>query len=293
MDLTELFCDVDDFVQSKQHNGPKQINHNKDKNNYFRSNKLSNSEIITIAIAYHQSGYKNFKAYYREYVIKYLNFQFPQLVSYNRFIELMSTVIALSTDYLISKFGKNTGISYIDSTPIQVCKPKRISRNKVFKDLATKAKSTIGWFFGFKVHLIINECGELLSVHFSKANVDDRTPVLTMTKKIMGKLFGDKGYISKELTDKLFKNGLQLITGIKKNMENKLLPMIDKILLRKRSIIETVNDQLKNISNIEHSRHRSAKNFIVNLLCSLIAYAIKPKKPCIAGINREKLIMIN
>ena len=131
-----------------------------------------------------------------------------------------------------------------------------------------------------------------MSVYFSKANVDDRTPVLTMTKKIIGKLFGDKGYISKDLTDKLLQNGLQLITGIKKNMQNKLLTMMDKILLRKRSIIETVNDQLKNISNIEHSRHRSAKNFIINLLCALIAYAIKPKKPCITGINREKLIMI-
>lgn len=292
MDLTELFCDVDDFTQN-QNNRLKQISYDQNKNNYFRHNKLSNSEIITIIIAYHQSGYKNFKAFYREYVVKYLNFQFTQLVSYNRFVELMSTVMALLADYLISKFGENTGISYIDSTPIQVCKPKRMSRNKVFKGLATKAKSTIGWFFGFKVHLIINECGELLSVHFSKANVDDRTPVLIMAKKIIGKLFGDKGYISQELTDKLFKNGLQLITSVKKNMKNKLLPMIDKILLRKRSIIETVNDQLKNISNIEHSRHRSAKNFVINLLCALIAYAIKPKKPCITGINREKLIMID
>lgn len=289
MDLTELFCDVDDFVKLQINN---RITDNKNNSNYFRPKKLSDSEIMTIVIAYHQSGYKNFKAFYFEYVNKYLKYQFPDLVSYNRFLELMSTVTALLTMYLVSKFGKNTGISYIDSTPIQVCKPKRMSRNKVFKNLAAKTKSTIGWFFGFKVHLIINECGELLSVHFSKANVDDRKPVLTMAKNIMGKLFGDKGYISKELTDKLLQNGLQLITNVKKNMENKLLPIIDKILLRKRSIIETVNDQLKNISNIEHSRHRSAKNFVINLLCALIAYAIKPKKPNITGVNRENLIMI-
>ena len=125
MDLTELFCDVDDFVQLNPNNRPKQISHNKEKNNYFRSNKLSDSEITTIVIAYHQSWYKNFKAFYREYVIKYLNFQLPQLVSYNRFVELRSMVMALLTDYLISKFGKNTGISYVDSIPIQVCKPKR------------------------------------------------------------------------------------------------------------------------------------------------------------------------
>jgi len=293
MDLTELFCDVDDFVKLHQHNSPKQIKNSENKKKYFRSSKLSNSEIITIIIAYHQSGYKNFKYFYLEHVFKYLSRQFPQLVSYNRFVELMSSVTILLTDYLISKFGKNTGISYIDSTPIQVCKPKRMNRNKVFKGIATKSKSTIGWFFGFKLHLIINECGELLSVNLSKANVDDRTPVFGMAKKIMGKLFGDKGYISQELTQKLLQNGLQLITNIKKNMKNRLLFTVDKILLRKRSIIETVNDQLKNISDIEHSRHRSCKNFIINLLGALIAYAIKPKKPCITGINRENLAMIN
>ena len=131
-----------------------------------------------------------------------------------------------------------------------------------------------------------------MSVHFSKANVDDRTPVLKMAKNIMGKLFGDKGYISTELAEKLLEKGLKLITNVKRNMKNKLMPIIDKILLRKRSIIETVNDQLKNISNIEHSRHRSSANFAVNLLCALISYSIKPKKPCITGINRENLMMV-
>ena len=286
MDLTELFCNVDDFVKL---NVKKMLTNNK---KYFRLSKLSESEIMTISIAYHMSGYKNFKAFYREYVVKYLIYQFPELISYNRFIELMPTVMSMLTDYLVSKFGKNTGISYVDSTPIQVCKPKRMSRNKVFKKIATKAKSTIGWFFGFKVHLIINECGELLSVHFSKANVDDRTPVLKMAKNIMGKLFGDKGYISAGLSEQLLEKGLQLITNVKKNMKNKLMPIMDKILLRKRSIIETVNDQLKNISNIEHPRHRSSANFAINLLCALISYAIKPKKPCITGINRENLMMV-
>lgn len=289
MDLTELFCDVDDFVKLQNNN---RLEENENNRNYFRPNKLSDSEVMTISIAYHQSGYKNFKAFYREYVHKYLKYQFPDLVSYNRFVELMSTVTASLTMYLVSKFGKNTGIAYVDSTPIQVCKSKRMSRNKVFKNIATKAKSSIGWFFGFKVHLIINESGELLSVQFSKANVDDRKPVLTMAKNIVGKLFGDKGYISKELSDKLLANGVQLITNVKSNMKNMLLSVVDKILLRKRAIIETVNDQLKNISNIEHTRHRSHKNFLVNLLCGLIAYAIKEKKPCISGIDRKNLMMI-
>ena len=144
MDLTELFCDVDDFVKL---NTKKMLTNNK---KFSKPSKLSESEIMTISIAYHMSGYKNFKAFYREYVIPQLKYQFPDLVSYNRFVELMSTVIAPLTMYLISKFGRNTGISYIDSTPIQVCKPKRMSRNKVFKKIATKAKSTIGWFLALK-----------------------------------------------------------------------------------------------------------------------------------------------
>jgi hypothetical protein len=119
--------------------------------------KLSNSEVMTICIAYHQSGYKNLKAFYLNYVIKYLSRQFPKLVSYNRFIELMQQNMQLLAGYLVSRFEDATGISYIDSTPIQVCKPKRMSRNKVFKETASKAKSTIGWFFGFKLHLIVNE----------------------------------------------------------------------------------------------------------------------------------------
>jgi hypothetical protein len=279
MDLTQLFCDVDDFV--KQHNSSTNLKIEDSKSKKPRACKLSDSEIITICIAYHQSGYKNFKAFYRGYVIQHLYRQFPNLVSYNRFVELMSKTMELLSAYLISKFGEITGISFVDSTPIQVCKPKRMSRNKVFKDIAAKAKSTIGWFFGFKLHLFINECGELLAVKFTKGNIDDRTPILDMAKNIFGKLFGDKGYISKDLSEQLLNNGITLITGVKKNMKNKLLALEDKILLRKRSIIETVNDQLKNISNIEHSRHRSISNFIVNILCALIAYALQPKKPSI------------
>lgn len=292
MDLTALFCDVDDFVKKYNTGTNLKLGNelNLPKKKYTKANKLSDSEVMTISIAYHQSGYKNFKQFYLQHVIKYMKYQFPKLVSYNRFVELMSQVMELLTAYLISKFGKNTGISFVDSTPIQVCKPKRINRNKVFKGIAEMGKSTIGWFFGFKVHIVINELGELLSVNFTKGNVDDRTPVPKMMKNIIGKLFGDKGYISKKLTNTLLEQGVQLVTGLKKNMKNKLLPMIDKILLRKRSIIETVNDQLKNISDIEHSRHRSPVNFIINLLCALIAYAIKPIKPQISGINRELLL---
>lgn len=166
-----------------------------------------------------------------------------------------------------------------------------MKRNKVFDGVAEVGKSTIGWFFGFKLHIVVNEVGGLLSVRFTKGNVDDRSPVLEMVKDLFGKLFGDKGYISQKLTAELMDEGIHLITGIKKNMKNKLLTMTDKILLRKRSIIETINDQLKNISDIEHSRHRSVGNFLINILCGLIAYTHQPKKPSISGMGSNEEIL--
>ena len=137
----------------------------------------------------------------------------------------------------------------------------------------------MGWFFGFKLHFIINDSGEIISWAITKGNIDDRHPVPDLAKTVKGKLFGDKGYISQPLFEKLFSQGTQLITSIRSNMKNKLMPIFDRILLRKRSIIETINDQLKNISQIEHSRHRSPINFLVNLIAALSAYQLKPKKP--------------
>jgi hypothetical protein len=106
---------------------------------------------------------------------------------------------------------------------------------------------------------------------------------------LWGKLIGDKGYISQALFEKLMQRGLRLITKLRKNMKNRFVEMEDKLLLRKRAIIETVNDQLKNISNIEHSRHRSLWNFLGNLASGLIAYCWKEKKPSL-NLNFKDLV---
>jgi hypothetical protein len=280
MSLVELFIDVDDFCQVfeprwKQYqltNGLRQRN---------RKTQLSLSEIMTIIIHFHQSGYRYFKAYYQNYVRQHLCKEFPGLVSYHRFVVLMARAFIPLTFYLLSKRGKCTGISFVDSTPLKVCHNKRIQRNKVFAGLAARGMSTMGWFYGFKLHLVVNEFGELLSFQLTPGNVDDRKPVPFLCEDLFGKVFADKGYISQELFAKLFEKDVQLITGIRKNMKNKLMDIHDKLLLRKRSIIETINDQLKNVSQIEHSRHRSFTNFLVNLLAGLIAYAIKPNKPAL------------
>ncbi|MDB6095759.1 MAG: Transposase [Francisellaceae bacterium] len=284
MDLTLLFVDVDDFCKKYLMNAPKSLPcPGKFKRN--RKFTLSQSEIMTIFITFQTSGYRNFKAFYLEYVCKFLTNQFPRLVSYNRFVELIPSILEPLSAYLISRLDKPTGISFIDSTAIKVCGPKRMTQNKVFKNVAQKAKTTIGWFFGFKLHIITNEVGGLLSAKITKGNVDDRSPVLDMVKNLFGKLFGDKGYISSDLHDNLLNKGIQLVTGIRKNMKNKLVPLIDKLLLRKRSIIETINDQLKNICQIEHTRHRSIINFAANLIAGLIAYTHFEKKPAIKGIQ--------
>ena len=275
-----LFCAVDDFckvfiplwnITLIQYGVVKRI----------REPRLSVSEIMTIIIHFHQSHYRDFKTYYLEYVCEHLGDEFPNLVSYNRFVELMPRVLLPLCCYLHSRKGECTGISFVDSTRIAVCGNKRIRRNQVFKDVAKLGKSTMGWFFGFKLHLVVNDQGELLAFCVTQGNVDDRKPVPEMTKGLFGKLFGDKGYISQALFEQLFEAGIQLVTGIRKNMKNKLIPMIDKLLARKRSIIETINDQLKNISQIEHSRHRSVTNFMVNLVAGLLAYTHQEKKPAL------------
>ena len=245
---------------------------------------MSKGEILTITVLFHLSGVRTFKHFYLFYVQQHLKKEFPDTVSYNRFVELMqSNLLALTLFLKTARLGEVTGISFVDSTPIRVCNNKRIYNNKVFKGIAKTGKSTMGWFYGFKLHIIVNEKGEILDFMITTANTDDRTPLKTdhFLKKLFGKLYADKGYISKELTSLLFEQGLHLVTGMKNNMKNSLMTMKDKILLRKRSVIETINDQLKNIAQVEHSRHRSFGNFITNLVAGLIAYSFQEKKPSI------------
>jgi hypothetical protein len=278
MSLLELFCDVDDFCQAflpqwhRQLLAEGQIQRE-------RKTRLSLSEMMTIVIYFHQSHYRDFKAYYQKEVMKHLRSEFPNLVSYQRMVELMHRTLIPLIVYFQQRKGSCTGISFVDSTPLVVCHNRRIARHKVFEGLAARGKTSMGWFYGFKLHLVVNELGEILGFSLTPGSVDDRKPLPTLSKSLFGKLFADKGYISKDLFFQLLDQGLILITSVRKNMKNRLLALQDKILLRKHSIIETINDQLKNISRIEHSRHRSFANFLVNLLAGLIAYCFREKKP--------------
>jgi Transposase DDE domain len=214
---------------------------------------------------------------------------FPKLVSYNRFVKLMQGALVPLCGYLQARKGDCSGISFIDSTSLKVCHNRRIHSHKVFAGCARRGKTSVDWFFGFKLHLVTNDCGELLSIRFTPGNVDDRRPVPEMVTDLFGKLFGDKGYISQPLFEALYDEGVQLVTKLRAKMKNRLILMFDKIMLRKRAIIESINDQLKNISQIEHTRHRSVANFFVNLLAGLVAYTHREKKPSLNIRVKEQL----
>ena len=278
--VTEIFCLADEFCKEYAEIVDKALIGNKAK----RPSIMSQSEVITLVIIFQLSGFRTFKHFYVFYVKNHMKDDFPDTVSYNRFTELMQQNLMAMTLFLKTCcLGDCSGISFIDSTPVRVCKNKRIHNHKVFKGIASTGKSTMGWFHGFKLHIIINDKGEILNFTITQANVDDRQPLKQerFLDKIYGKLFADKGYIGKDLMQMLFVDGVQLITSVRNNMKNSLMTMSDKILLRKRSVIETVNDELKNICQIEHSRHRSFGDFLVNIISGLIAYSFLPKKPSI------------
>ena len=279
-DVTNLFCDIDDFCQVFQ----PEMNQNLILTGLrvrLRSTTLALSEIMTILVLFHSSRYRDFKHFYF-YLKTYHLSEFPNLVSYNRFVELTSSALIPLCSFLETRKGKTLGVNFIDSTSIIVCNNKRIFNHKVFEGFAKRGKTTMGWFFGFVLHIFVNDIGELLAFKLTPGNTDDRKPLKEgLAKNISGILYGDKGYISQSLFDFLYHKGVKLVTPLRGKMKNILMPLMDKILLKKRSLIETINNQLKNISHIQHTRHRSVVNFMVNLICGLIAYTYQIKKPSI------------
>lgn len=282
--ITELFCMADDFCKFFDTMMEKYTLKSDKTRRYHRDSTMSKAEIMLIMILFHDSGYRCLKHFYLEKVCKHLRHLFPKVVSYNRFVELeKEATIPLALFIKKVLLGKCTGISFVDSNPLRVCRNQRIHIHKVFRGIAQRGKCSMGWFFGFKLHLICNEKGELLNFMITPGDVDDRKPLeyKAFIEFLYGKLVADKGYIGRNIFQRLFVDGIQLITKLKSNMKGALMSVSDKLLLRIRAIIETVNDELKNIAQVEHSRHRGFDNFIVNLLGAIAAYCMFPKKPCI------------
>lgn len=287
--IEDIFCEIDDFCKDFYQDQTEYLLPSSGRQR-VRYCRMSNSEIMTILILFHLSHYRTFKDFYHECVIKYLKPYFPDLVSYNRFLELKSFVIPILAMYMKHKSGEETCMYYIDSTTLKVCRNQRIHSHKVFDKIAKRGKSSMGWFFGFKLHLVINHKGEIMSFCLTSGNVDDRKPMETLFKNLKGTACGDKGYISKNKSKILFENGLNFVTKTKANMKKIVRSGFEKYLLAQRSIVETVIEQLKSICLIEHSRHRKPDNFLANTLSALIAYTIKPRKP---SINQRSLSNAN
>jgi hypothetical protein len=279
MDILSVFCDIDDFCSRFEPAWRQQLVASGAKRH--RASSLALSEVMTILVLFPGLHYRTFKPFYLHYVRIHLHADFPGLPSYSCFVELIPSTLVPLCSYVQSRKGQPTGIQFIDSLPIRVCHHRRIHSPRVFDGFARRGKSSRGWFYGFKLHLVINDQGELLGISLTSGNVDDRRPVARLVRRLWGKLFGDRGYISQQWFDELWSQGLQLITKLKGRMKNKLIPMLDKLLLRKRALMECVNDQLKNISQIEHTRHRSVANGFVNMIAAVVAYTFQPKKPAL------------
>ncbi len=282
MDFTELYCNIDDYLKNNQQNllaitsckaktGPR--------------NSLSISEVLTILIGYHKSSFDCFKNYYIKTILLYHQRDF-KLVSYVQFIRLIKDTLSFLTLILNNLFDKCTGISFVDSTSIPVCENYRIYSHQVFEGFAKRSKTTKGWFYGLKLHLVINPEGGLVKASFSFGNKDDRKHFRTMTNGIFGKVFGDRGYVSKELFDDLMPENVQLITRIKKGMKNIFMPVMDKILLLKRVLIESVIGRIKLLDKLVHTRHRSPVNAFSHMMACLINYQLLDNKPSIASLLR-------
>ena len=238
---------------------------------------MSSSEIITLLLVLHSSGFKHLKSFYHGFAEPLLRGYFPGMPCYEHFVALQKSVFVPLVVFLLSHLGTRTGIYYIDSTALPVCDPHRINRHKVFAGLAQRGKTSMGWFFGFKLHLVFNNDNEIVALKLTPGNVHDTTPVPALTRELTGKLFGDKGYIGRKLAEDLLR--LTLFTRIRKNMKSLPISPQDKALLKARNMAETIIGHIKEFSSLNLSKHRSVTNAFIHIIAAITAYQINPFKP--------------
>jgi len=278
--LIELFCDIDDLYQNF-------LDYQKSKGlgssrRPTRTLQLTGPEIASILVAYHYSGYKCFEYYYKQLILGHYADCFPEAPSYECFLSYIPKAIDLMVLWLLLTISRSrrTGLYFADSKTLQVCHLRREKSHKVFKDFARKGKSSMGWFYGFKLHLVINNLGEIMSLSITPGNVADNNQELL--KKLLFDLEGicvaDKGYITK-LFDYFYENGLHLLTKPRKNMKKLPIKNQHNLLLDKRGVIESTFDILTSVCDIEHTRHRKPINAFTHLIAGLIAYQFLDQKP--------------
>ena len=238
MNIITLFCEIDDFFLAYEKWVSTQcLPETTPLETRGRPRRLHPSEVTTILIAFQQSNYRTFKHFYLKHVCVYWRAEFPHLVSYSRFVQLQKEVLTVLTFYLSTHLGTCSGISFVDSTRLRVCDNRRISSHRVFVSEAGCSKTSMGWFYGFKLHLVINEQGEILDVELTPGNTDDRRPLPKFAEGLHGNLYADRGYISKDLREQLRAQGINLVYKVRKNMKPLDLSVSDEVLLRKRMLI--------------------------------------------------------
>jgi hypothetical protein len=277
--LVAIFCEIDDFCNELDKNISSSMLPSPSKGQRGPGCSLSISEIMMVQILFQMIGYRNFKTFYCFFLQKYWLHFFPKLPSYSRFIELIPRALFPLTLYTQCKSGKKTGIYYIDSSCLPVCHLKRSKRHKTFDAIAEYGRTSIGWFFGLKLHLVTNHRGELMAFKITRGSCHDSATAQSLLESLDGLAFGDKGYIGKKLFEALLKNGLKLITRKRKNMKDQLqLNNYEKQLLNQRNLIETIINCLKHKYHVWHTRHRSIFNAMTHLMAALAAYTIEPLK---------------
>ena len=280
--MIELFIEIDDLLKAYATYQSKTATSLFESIKSKRKPSLNGSEVATIIVCYHLSGYRNFEYYYKQVILDKYKSYFPTSLSYSRFVSLIPRALPVIALWSLHSCAKslNTGYYFIDSKKLQVCHLRREKSHKVFKDYARKGKTSTGWFYGLKVHLVINHLGQIVSFVFTPGNVADNNQKLLqqLVGNLKGYLVGDKGYYTK-LFQIFYKNGLHLILKPKKKM--KALPVEQKLvsLSKKRAVIESVNDILMTVCDIEHTRHRSPINGICQMVASIIAYQSLKNKP--------------
>lgn len=276
--LVAIFCEIDDFCKELDEICKHKLLTGPCKGKRGPEANLSISEIMTILIMFHNVRFRDFKTFYIGFLERYWKQYFPKLPSYPRFISEMKKVIFPVTLFVQLKGGKRTGIYYIDSSCLPVCHLKRSRRHKTFDTIAEYGRTSVGWFFGLKLHVVTNNHGELIAFKITRGHRSDCKEAEPLLRGLKGLAFGDKGYIGKKLFETLFADGLKLITRKRKNMKKTLLSCYEKQLLDQRGIIETVIGHLKHHYQIWHTRHRSVLNAMTHLVSALAAYAIEPLK---------------
>jgi len=276
--LVETFCAVDDFCKAFLPQWEAYLIRNGTAPRGPEPG-LAISEIITILLMLHGSRFKYLKSFYNGVTGEVLRRYFPSMPCYERFVALQPSVLLPLLCFLLSRLGQRTGIYYIDSTALAVCHNRRIGRHKTFKGLAARGKTSMGWFFGFKLHLVFNHLNEIVALKLTPGNVHDGAPVEQLTQNLTGKLFGDKGYLGKQRVAALLKRGLVLMTKVRKNMKALPLTLIDKLLLNARNMAETIIGHIKAFSSLNLPKHRAPINAFLHLLAALTAYQLNPIKP--------------